>query len=128
MKLLPVDDTFQMTSHVTSVTEALHLARSVTMIIPQNVRTIIAEAVIGVPPRMAAWILGMLPNNLSMISAIQLKVIEVVHLLSVIKTTASRAPATQAQIFSSPESIPVSPKQKCLVSSRNMATSKVVLS
>ena len=91
-------------------------------------RIIIAEGVIEVLLQMAVWILGKLLNKISMTLDTQLTVILVVHLLSVTKTIASQAPATQAQIFSSLVFTLVSQKQKSLVFSRNMAMSKVVRS
>ena len=70
----------------------------------------------------------MLLNNLKVVVNAQLRVIIVVHLLSVTKMIANQAPVTQAQTFSSLAFILVSLKQKSLVFSRNMAMSKVVRS
>ena len=118
--MLLVDGASQTMSHATSVTEALHLA--------QSVRTTIAEGVIGAPPRMVVWILGMLISTYGLTVKPQLTVIPAVHLLSVTKMIANQAPVTQVQIFSSLVSILVSLKQKSLVFSRNTAMSKAVRS
>ena len=87
-------------SHATSVIEALRLAQSATMIILQSVRTAIAEGAIGATLQMAAWIPGKLLSNLDTSVDDQLTLVAVVHLLSVIKTIASRAPVTRVRICS----------------------------